>query len=195
MRVKLAVSDQLTIEEFLDFTSTRPSDEKWELIEGIAIMQDSPSGIHQVIAGNIYAELRAARRRLNAHWYPLLGIGTKARLVPNSLPEPDVMVKAQPATSSPFSEDALVVFEVWSPSNTKSDKRWKLRFYSSLPNCQHYVTVDQDTRNVVRHDRANGWKPAPALTALAEMLELPTLGCALLLSEIYLDTPLGDGAT
>lgn len=193
MRAKLAEVDQLTIEEFLDYTSTRPSGEKWELIEGVAIMQASPSGIHQVIAANIVAELRSARRRTGAEWYPLLGIGTTAPIAPNSMPEPDVMVKEQPATSAQVSDDALVVFEIWSPSNTKSDKRWKLRFYTSIPNCQHYVTVDQHARAVVRHDRAGGWVPAPALTRLAETLELPTLGCALPLSEIYLDTPLGDG--
>ena len=44
---------QMTIEEFLSFTETRPDGERWELIEGVAILQASPSKPHQVIATNI----------------------------------------------------------------------------------------------------------------------------------------------
>ena len=46
-RTKLAPEDQLTIEEFLAFTDTRPDGERWELIEGVAIMNPSPVEFHQ----------------------------------------------------------------------------------------------------------------------------------------------------
>ena len=191
MRAKLALADRLTIEEFLDFAEARPSGEKWELIEGVAIMQDTPTDYHQVIAGNIFAVLRSEKRRFRASWQPLLGVGTKVPISPNSLPAPDVMVKELPLIGRSWTDDGLVLFEIWSRSNSKADKRWRHRVYTSIPNCQHYVTVDQHTRDVVRHDRANGWVPAPALTGLDDALDLPALGCALPLSEIYLDTPSG----
>jgi hypothetical protein len=39
---KLAPEQQLTIEEFLAFTDTRPEGERWELIEGVAVLDPSP---------------------------------------------------------------------------------------------------------------------------------------------------------
>jgi hypothetical protein len=36
VRPKLAPEQQMTIEEFLAFTETRPEEERWELIEGVA---------------------------------------------------------------------------------------------------------------------------------------------------------------
>lgn len=41
-RTKLAPEDQMTIEEFLAFTDTRPDEERWELIEGEPVMSPSP---------------------------------------------------------------------------------------------------------------------------------------------------------
>ena len=170
MRHKLAESEQMTIEEYLDFTSARPDGEKWELIEGIAILQGSATDYHQAITGNISATLRSEKRRLGATWIPLVGVGTKVPISPRSVPEPDVMVKEHPLTGRSWTDDGLVVFEIWSPSNRPTDKRWRLRVYTSVPNCQHYVTVDQDTLAVVRHDRAAGWTPAPPLTALVDTI-------------------------
>jgi hypothetical protein len=38
-RTKLAPEQQLTIEEFLAFTDTRPQEGRWELIEGVAAVE------------------------------------------------------------------------------------------------------------------------------------------------------------
>ena len=81
---ELPSGDLMTIARFLAFTETRPSDEKWELIEGKAVMQASPSKPHQIIAANIGGLLWSQRRTLRASWVPLLGVGTK-------VPIPDEM--------------------------------------------------------------------------------------------------------
>jgi hypothetical protein len=41
-RPKLAPEQQMTIEEFLAFTDTRPEEERWELIEGVPVLNPSP---------------------------------------------------------------------------------------------------------------------------------------------------------
>jgi Uma2 family endonuclease len=66
----------MTIEEFLEFTDTRPDGEKWELIEGVAVLSPSPVDVHQIIVGNLITELMLAKRRQNAPWIALIGIGT-----------------------------------------------------------------------------------------------------------------------
>jgi hypothetical protein len=47
--------DQMTIREFLAFTGTRPDEERWELIEGVPVLNASPIDYHQAIAGKTSA--------------------------------------------------------------------------------------------------------------------------------------------
>ena len=189
MRAKLAEHDQMTVEEFLAYTDQRPDGERWELIEGMAIMNASPTDFHQIIAGNVLIALDKAKTRSNATWLPLIGIGTRVPISPNSLPQPDIMVKGAAATGTPVSNEALVLFEVISPSNTIADQAWRRRVYASVPNCQHYVTVFQKKVLVTRYDRQANWKPVE-IDDLALDLELPALAVSIALSEIYRGTPL-----
>ena len=188
MRTKLAEQDQMTIEEFLAFTDTRPDDEKWELIEGQPVLNVTPTDFHQFIVANLIGELIRIRVDTNAAWIPAPGVGTRVPVSPRSLPEPDVMVKAQPGTGKSVSDEALVLFEELSPSNNPPDQAWRRKVYSSIPNLQHYVTVAQKSVVVMRHDRAKNWQPL-RIDDIAAALELQALGGSIPLSIIYRDTP------
>ena len=99
MPAKLAQADQMTVEEFLAFYETRPDGQKWELIEGEAVISPSPSEWHQVIAGNLIRYLGNIKDERHTSWLPLLGVGTRVPISRHSLPQPDVVVKegvAQP---------------------------------------------------------------------------------------------------
>ena len=187
---KLPPEQQMTIEEFLAFCAERPDGERWELIEGVAIMNASPVQLHQVVAGNLLAFLLAEKRNRGATWMPLLGVGTRVPVSPNSLPQPDVYVQAGEVLDSPTTDDALVVFEVLSRSNTKADQEWRRRVYASIPNCQHYVTLSVKRSEAVRYDRAGGWQGVE-VSRPDEVLELPALGLRMPLAEIYRFTPFG----
>jgi Uma2 family endonuclease len=189
-RPKLAPEQQMTIEEFLAFTDTRPEEERWELIEGVPVLNPSPTDYHQMIVSNIVAHLIAHKRRTRAAWLPMLGIGTRVPVSPRSLPQPDLFVKEGAATGRPVTDDALVLFEVLSRSDTRVDQAWRRRVYASVPNCQHYVTVSVKAVEVVAYDRASGWDER-SVTSLDEPLTLPTLGVAMPLDDIYRWTPLG----
>jgi Uma2 family endonuclease len=191
-RPKLAPEQQMTIEEFLAFTDTRPDEERWELIEGVPVLNPSPIDYHQIIVANIVAYLIAHKRRTRAAWLPMLGVGTRVPVSPRSLPQPDVFVKEGAATGRPVTDDALVLFEVLSRSNTRIDQAWRRRVYASVPNCQHYVTVSVKTVEVVAYDRSNNWRRR-SLTTLGRALELPALGVTVPLADIYRWTPLGQG--
>lgn len=190
---KLAPEQQLTIEEFLAFTDTRPEGERWELIEGVAVLNPSPVEHHQMVAANIVAYLVAHKQRTGAGWFPMLGVGTRVPVSPRSLPQPDIFVKEAAATGSPITDDALVLFEVLSRSNTKADQTWRRKVYASVPNCQHYVTVSLKTVEVDAYDRDTGWKRR-TLTNLVDALALPALGLSVPVADIYRWTPLGQGA-
>ena len=85
MRAKLAPELQMTIEEFLAFTASRPDEERWELIEGGPVMNASPVDDHQVIAGNILAHLVVFQVKSDHPWRPSMGIGTRVPLSPNAI--------------------------------------------------------------------------------------------------------------
>jgi Uma2 family endonuclease len=189
MPAKLAAADQMTIDEFLAFTDQRPDGERWELIEGVAIMNASPTDWHQTICLNIAGELRTIKASTGATWTPLLDIGTRVPASPRSLPRPDVIVKEGPLTGKSVSDDAGVLIEVLSKSNSKIDLAWRARVYQSIPNCRHYVTVSMKAAEVVRHDRDGAWKTV-AFSGLDAVLELPWLGVRLPLRTIYRWTPI-----
>jgi len=186
MRAKLAPEHQMTIEEFLAFTDTRPDEERWELIEGIAVMNAAPAEFHQVIAGNIVMLLSQIKLKTGAPWLALLGVGMRVPASPRSLPQPDVFVKSGPATDRPVTDDGLVLFEILSKSKTKADQAWRKRVYANIPNCQHYVTVAQNNVSVTRFDRSAGWQ-GETLTSLDRKLALPAVGkrAVLPLADIY----------
>jgi len=192
VRPKLAPDQQLTIEEFLAFTETRPDEERWELIEGVAVLNPSPVDHHQVVVLNIGTYLMAHKQRTGVTWLPMLGVGTRVPISPRSLPQPDVFVKEGAAIGSPVTDDALVLFEVLSRSNTRADQAWRRKVYASVPNCQHYVTVSLKAVEVHVCNRSDGWKRS-AHTNLADALALPALGVSMPLADIYRWTPLGGG--
>ena len=77
MRPNLAPELQMTIEEFLAFTESRPQEERWELIEGVAVMNPSPTKWHQVIASNISIALGLLAVKHSYAGIPALGVGTR----------------------------------------------------------------------------------------------------------------------
>ena len=184
MRPKLTEHEQMTIEEFLAFTAERPDNERWELIEGVAILNASPTYWHQIIANNIGTLLNNIRRTRKATWRPLQGIGTRVPAAPRSLPQPDVMVMERSGGDSSVAEEALVLFEILSKSNTRTDQAWRRRVYASIANCQHYVVVDQDRPTITRYDRATDWGSVQ-YRSLSETLVLPALRAKLPLVDIY----------
>ncbi len=189
MPARLAEADQMTIEEFLAFTDSRPDGERWELIEGRAVMNPSPTDWHQRIVINIAAALDRAKEEHGAGWMPLLGIGTRVPGSPRSLPQPDVFVLEHEMAGSSVTDDAIVIFEVLSRSNTKADQAWRRRVYASVPNCQHYVTVSTREARVVRYDRADGWA-GETLEGLEDTLGLTAIGLDVTLRDIYRWTPI-----
>lgn len=192
MATVLKPEEQMTIEEFLAFTGQRPDGERWELIEGVAYLNAAPTDVHQMIAANIARWLMLEKQRTKSSWLALLGIGTRVPISPRSLPQPDVFVKDSPLAGLPATDDALVLFEVISKSNSKADQAWRRRVYASVPNCQHYVTVSQSRATVTRYDRASRWDGV-VVAGITGTLTLPALGgdVGIALAEMYRWTSLG----
>ena len=174
----------LTADEFYAFTESRPDGEKWELIEGKPVLSPSANHVHQTIVGNLIFALRLRR---TAVWEVIPGIGVVVS--ETSIPIPDVLVRPAGRLDDWKCNDMIVAFEVLSPSTADHDLRWKRKAYPELASMQHYVVVAQDEPEIVVFDRASGFAER-RIEGLDMQLDLPALGIAIALADIYLKTGL-----
>jgi Uma2 family endonuclease len=181
----------MTIADFYAFTQTRPDGERWELIDGEPVLNASPSFTHQVIVSNIIGFLKVIQIKSEASWIVVPSMGI--RIAVKDRPEPDIIVRPKEAPYTDWTsrecDDAIVVFEVLSPSTADRDLRWKRKAYSSLPSVTGYVVIAQDSVEVVVYERKAGFAER-RLETIGASLELPALGVTLPLAEVYRDTGL-----
>jgi Uma2 family endonuclease len=193
MGVPTIKAGPMTISEFYEFTDRRPDEEKWELIDGEPILNAAPSRLHRRIVKNVLFALTLRERELSAAWEVLPGLGV--RVSETNRPEPDVIVLPRTGASRDLASrdrsDVLVAFEVLSPSTKDRDLRWKRTAYTSLASLTHYVVIAQDAVEVVVFARDSGFAEK-RLRSLSDSVELPALGIALPLEEIYRGTSLGN---
>jgi Uma2 family endonuclease len=179
----------MNVEEFLAFTDSRPDDEKWELIDGEPVLNATPTYLHQTIVNNIYRRLLLLTLERPRSWTVFSGFAV--RVSGTKLPVPDVMVRPNEAPgTNPMSrecDDMIVAFEVLSQSTSTRDLRWKRAAYTGLASLTHYVVVAQDSLDVVVFARDLGFEER-RLDAIDHVLNLPSLGVALALSDFYRDT-------
>jgi Uma2 family endonuclease len=182
----------MTVDEFYEFTDRRPDEEKWELIDGEPILNAAPSKLHQRIVKNLLIALGALERAQSASWEVLPGLGV--RVSDTKRPEPDVVIIPRSGASPDLGErdrsDALVAFEVLSPSTEDRDLRWKRAAYTSLASLTHYVVIAQDAAEVVVFARDNGFAEK-RLRSLNDSVEVPALGILLPLAEVHRGIGLG----
>ena len=191
MGVPTIKTGPMTVEEFYAFTDARPDGEKWELLEGVPVLNASPSRLHQRIIKNLTFVLATIERESEVSWEVLPGLGV--RVSETNRPEPDVLILPKHGQSADPQgrdrNDIVVAFEILSPSTADRDLRWKRTAYTSLPSLTHYVVIAQDAVDIVVFAREAGFAEQ-RLRSLDQSLELPALGISLSLAEIYRDIDL-----
>jgi Uma2 family endonuclease len=183
----------MTVDEFYEFTDRCPDEEKWELIDGEPILNAAPSPLHQWIVRNVLVALTLLERERSASWAVLPSLGV--RVSETNRPEPDLVILPRTGASLDLQgrdrSDALVAFEVLSPSTEDRDLRWKRAAYTSLASLTHYVVIAQDAIEVAVFARDKGFAEK-RLRSLNDSVEVPALGISPPLAEIYRGTSLGN---
>lgn len=181
----LPIFEPMTIEGFLRFLDDRPDEEHWELRDGEPVMMVGGTAAHALIGGNI--EYALNRRLRGGPCRPMHGFFACATA--HDLFEPDVFVRCGPIDPiARLAEDAVVVFEVLSPSTMRFDRGRKLDRYREIATLRQVVFVYQDSVRVESFDRADHWRDEPTVLAeRGEMLALPALSVQIALEEIYGD--------
>jgi Uma2 family endonuclease len=180
-------SGTMDIDEFMGFLAMRPKEERWHLIEGIAVMMTPPSLAHQLIAVNLCDLLNRAFRRQRRDLLAYHEIAIRLPGLMNFQPEPDVVVAPRPAGSALFAEDFRLVAEILSPSNTRAEIELKLRRYREGANNLHILLIEPLEFHVELLARSRDWQLV-VLNERDARVALPEFDVSFTLDELYLDT-------
>ena len=182
---------KFTVEEYLAFITSRPEEERWQLIDGVAMMMPPPTRRHQRIASNLARLLNAHFEKVRPDLYAFQEVGLMVPDVASFRPEADVAVldSSGDGDETLYADQFYLVAEVLSDSNTDKDIAAKSRRYLQHPVNLYFLLFEQTQVSVEIKARAAGWEPV-VLKGLDAVLELPEWGFRVSLADLYRGTSL-----
>ena len=173
-------------QDYLAFERT--SAEKHEYLDGEIYQMTGASARHNLIVGNIYASLHSQLRQRPCVVYPS---DLRVKISQTELyTYPDISVACNTPQFEDTRQDTLlnptVIVEVLSPSTENDDPGKKFQHYRTLDSLQEYLLASQDSprlEHFLRQD--NGQWLFSDVTEVDAQLELPSIGCSLLLRDVY----------
>ena len=110
--------------------------------------------------------------------------------VAGSIRYPDMLVICSPQSDrDALAKNPVVVFEIVSPSSSRTDRFVKAREYGNTASIQRYVILEQTSQSATVFTRMNGIWASTILDGDAD-LDMPEIGISVPLSELYLDVEL-----
>lgn len=151
--MNVALPRSLNVDQFLAW-SVQQEEGKYELVDGVVIMQQSPQWVHSKVKLAITMALHEAVRKTGAAFYvavdgPTVRVAERVAFVPDALVAP----LPEPAPDSLEIPNPVIVVEVLSPSTARMDATTKLRGYFEVPSIKHYLIVDPEGQKVTHHTR------------------------------------------
>ncbi len=189
LHAPLSASGTMDVGEFMAFLETRPDNERWDLIEGVAVMMAPPSYAYQRIASNLCGLLNNAfpGQRLDLFAYQRADVRNPE--LRNFQPEPDIVVVPGVAGYDLYSEQFRLIAEVLSPTNTRAEIDMKLRRYREAPDNLYVVVIEPREFLLVIYARSRNWEPI-ILSKAEDAIEMPEFGLRCRLGDLYIGTPL-----
>jgi Uma2 family endonuclease len=182
-------SGTMDVDEFMAFLQTRPDGERWDLIEGVAVMMAPASYAHQRITYNLCSLLNGAFATRQLDLFAYFDAGVRSPGVRNFQPQPDVVVVPGVAGHNYYSEQFQLAGEVLSPTNTRAEIDLKLRRYREAPDNRYVVVIEPREFLVLIYARNHDWKPL-TLTNADDRIEMPEFGLTCRVVDLYRGTPL-----
>jgi Uma2 family endonuclease len=180
---------KFSVEEFLALIESRPEEERWQLIDGVAMMMPPPTLVHQRIASNLALELNTYFRSNKPELFAFQEVGL---IVPEAelfRPEADVAVLDAMADYESYANKFYLVAEILSDSNTDKDIAVKRQRYLQHPDNLYFLLVEQKRVRAEMLSRTASWKPVVLEGPDAELM-IPEWRFRARLADLYRGTPL-----
>ena len=176
----------LTPQEYLAIE--RAAQERSEYLDGGMVTMTGGSRNHNLIAGNVFGELRQQLKDRSSEVY---ANDLRVRVSDTGLyTYPDVVVvRGEPRFEDEHFDTLLnptLIVEVLSPTTESYDRGKKFEHYRALGSLAEYLLVSQDEPRIERFLRQDGgvWLFVE-VAGLDAALALPSIGCELRLAEVY----------
>ncbi len=167
-------------EEYLRWDGVK--DAKWEYVDGFVYAQAGASLPHNRISTNIQ-RVFAASSLDGSCWSYVSDL--KVRVVRDGNRRyylPDIVVVCNSNMVGDVETQPCLIVEILSASTRNIDLTFKVSDYQRIEGLQGYLMVDGEARGVIFHRRTpEGWQ----FETVDESVELPCLGLALSVPEIY----------
>ena len=175
----------LTPEQYLEIE--RAAEFRSEYFQGEMLAMGGAREAHNLLVGNLLAELHGQFRQRQCRVYPS---DMRVRVSAVSYTYPDVIALCGDRQFLDDRTDTLlnptVIVEVLSPSTEAYDRGRKFEMYQGIESLKEYVLVASDRVHVDRYTRMahNRWIRT-SYDGLAETLELESVGASVLLADLY----------
>jgi Uma2 family endonuclease len=178
--MSLAPRKPMMLAEFLEWEERQPARYEFDGIGPVA-MTGGTYG-HSAIQGNLATAVGGRLRGKPCRFH---GSHLKFQVAEGHIRYPDGMVLCSPVDrTATVVYDPVIVFEVLSPSTTRTDRIVKAREYQATPSVQRYVMLEQDGVSATVYARSGEIWTHEILVAKAA-LSLPDIGVELALAELY----------
>lgn len=174
-----------TAEEYLALE--RKAEYKSEFVNGMIVGSAGATRQHNLIAGNVFGEVRAQLRGRTCEVYMS---DIRVKVDPTGLyTYPDVVVACGDIRFEDEHVDTLLnptlIVEVLSPSTEAYDRGEKFAHYRRLETLQEYVLVSQDKVRIESYVRQGAQWLLSEASGGDEMVRLESIGCGLVLRDVY----------
>lgn len=179
-----SVRQPMTKEEFLAWEEGQ--EYRWEFDGFAPVAMTGGTATHAVIQGNLSFALHARLRG-----GPCRAYGSDFKIeAGRGVRYPDAFVSCTPQVGSATVAAApVVVFEILSPTTSRTDRITKVREYGATPSIQRYVILEQTTQAATVFSRMNGVWASIVLEGAVD-LEMPEIGISVPLADLYRDVEL-----
>ena len=176
----------LDVRQFLDFLEYRPDEEKWELIDGYALMMAPPTFGHQRISGNLWRALNDRLELAKPEWLAHFEVGIELPEYSRYRPAPDLMVvDAQSDPRRRYADRFYLVAEVLSDSDSPRVLAAKLAYYQDHAFNTTILLIEQDQMSVRLFARQGAQWLERHLSAPSDMLDIDGIGRVCTLAALY----------
>jgi Uma2 family endonuclease len=181
-----------TVATFRPWLDSRSPEERWELIDGVAVMSPAPRVAHQRIASNFEHHLRQALAQRKPEWIADREIGIEVAEDSRYRPEPEItVVDTSIDPTQNYLDRFYMAVEVVSESDKGKPIAAKVAFYKDHPHARWIVLVQQNAIEVEIHERQDGgaWTTT-TLTDPAAVLAFGEVGPVCTVADLYRHTHL-----
>ena len=145
----------LTVDEYLE--SEKFSPVRREYLAGQVYAMSGASTAHNLIAGNVFAQLRAHLRGGPCQVF-ISDMKLHIEAI-NTFYYPDVMVACDPEDQGDyFKTRPILIIEVLSPTTAAIDRREKLLAHQKIASLREYILISEDEIKVEVYRRDQGGK-------------------------------------